>query len=469
MPATSYDAVVIGAGLAGLVAARELARGGHSVAILEARPVVGGLACPLTPEGRALHLGGDWLAADHTQVRALTHQLGLHTVRPEAAGDDVYVDHTGHPVRFTGDLFPVDPSTEAQLLTLIARLDALLGTATPGTATPGSITPGTATPGTIEQGTITLGAWLETESDDAAARRALTLLIAGPRAGGSGARLPLAQALRLGAGAGSFSNVLDRSYRAQRRIQGGVPALVRALLAELAALGTMIITDHEVTGIQDHNNGVVVRAGDLVMHARAAVLATPGAARAALLGQPRGVGQGKEPALAIRASYPTAFWRQEGLSGQGMSPDQALAEVQDVSFTEPGGRGALVGFASGDAARRLLDAPAAQRRGAALASLASYVGSRAAEPLGYLEAVWSAGYGGVDVLAPSHFPLAGADLAGPGHGHLEGAVRSGSRAAHQVSALLRGEQFLAQQFLANKPSSTADSRVLLGATDGRES
>ena len=39
---SKYDVIVIGGGLAGLLAARELGRGGHSVAVLEARDRLGG-------------------------------------------------------------------------------------------------------------------------------------------------------------------------------------------------------------------------------------------------------------------------------------------------------------------------------------------------------------------------------------------------------------------------------------------
>jgi len=59
----SPDVVVIGAGAAGIAAARTLIARGLAVAVLEARPRVGGRAVTAALRGRAIDLGAHWLHA----------------------------------------------------------------------------------------------------------------------------------------------------------------------------------------------------------------------------------------------------------------------------------------------------------------------------------------------------------------------------------------------------------------------
>jgi phytoene dehydrogenase-like protein len=56
-----YDVVVVGAGFAGLTAARELSRRGHSVLVVEARDRIGGRTWTTERFGRTLELGGTWV------------------------------------------------------------------------------------------------------------------------------------------------------------------------------------------------------------------------------------------------------------------------------------------------------------------------------------------------------------------------------------------------------------------------
>jgi len=77
-PMNSSRTIVVGAGLAGLVAADGLARHGWAVEVLEARDRVGGRtwSLPLS-NGAVAEMGAEFILPGNTEVRALADQLGL--------------------------------------------------------------------------------------------------------------------------------------------------------------------------------------------------------------------------------------------------------------------------------------------------------------------------------------------------------------------------------------------------------
>jgi monoamine oxidase len=79
--AAVLDVIVMGAGLAGLAAARDLARGGADVLVLEARGRVGGrVEQTQLRDGRLVQLGGEVVGPFHTAYRGLVAELGLTLV-----------------------------------------------------------------------------------------------------------------------------------------------------------------------------------------------------------------------------------------------------------------------------------------------------------------------------------------------------------------------------------------------------
>ncbi|MGI9050560.1 MAG: flavin monoamine oxidase family protein [Rubrobacteraceae bacterium] len=85
---TESDIVVIGAGLSGLTAARELALVGQEVLVLEARDRPGGRTQVAEIEGVTVDLGGEWVDEAHAEIRKLVGDLGLNLYPFERRKED---------------------------------------------------------------------------------------------------------------------------------------------------------------------------------------------------------------------------------------------------------------------------------------------------------------------------------------------------------------------------------------------
>jgi monoamine oxidase len=93
------DVVVVGAGLAGLTAARDLAAAGLNVAVLEARARVGGRTMTVVPaEGGWFDLGATWHWSDQPEIRALATDLGVEAFPEPTRGRALHEPVDGPPV-----------------------------------------------------------------------------------------------------------------------------------------------------------------------------------------------------------------------------------------------------------------------------------------------------------------------------------------------------------------------------------
>lgn len=449
------DVVIIGAGPSGLTAARELKAAGLSVAVLEARDRVGGRTWSNTVDGAWLEIGGQWVSPDQTALIDLLGELGLETYSRYRDGDSVYIGPDGNRTRYTGEMFPVDADTEAEMNKLIETLDALAAAMDP--ASPWEH------PNARELDIISFHHWLRSQSDNEEACNNIGLFIAGGMLTKPAHAFSALQAVLMASSAGSFTNLVDDNFILDKRVVGGMQGLSLAIAAELG--GDIILNSPARTIRWEEHDGdfrATVIADGSTISAKRVVMAVPPnlysrvsfdpplPRRQHQMHQHQSLGF----VIKVHAVYDTPFWREDGLSGTGFSASSLVQEVYDNTNHEDT-RGTLVGFVSDEKADYVFTLSAEQRKKEITSALAEFLGDAAAEPVVYYESDWgseewtrgayatSYDLGGLHRYGPDQLTPVGpihwscSDLAAEGYQHVDGAVRMGQDTAAKLVAELK--------------------------------
>jgi putrescine oxidase len=128
------DVLVLGAGLAGLAAARDLAAAGVDVTVIEARDRVGGRVEQVSvDDGRPVQLGGELIGLAHTAYLGLVEELGLTLASTYTAVEGATTYDLVDGVRRSEDGFPFATDAQRADYERVERLfGELLATVDPG-------------------------------------------------------------------------------------------------------------------------------------------------------------------------------------------------------------------------------------------------------------------------------------------------------------------------------------------------
>src|SRR4051812_31773072 len=119
------DVCVLGAGYAGLTAARRLTQHGRSVVVLEARDRVGGRIWTASlADGTPIDRGGAWLAPYHDRIYALAAEVGVSSYKTWTKGAHLLVD--GDRIRrYTGLIPKISPLAVLTIARAQFKIDRL--------------------------------------------------------------------------------------------------------------------------------------------------------------------------------------------------------------------------------------------------------------------------------------------------------------------------------------------------------
>jgi len=439
------DVIVIGAGIAGLVAADELGRAGNKVTIVEARDRVGGRTLSQALGGQVIDLGGQWMGDKHHLLRELANGLGVESFPQYARGTKVLVRGDSRTT-FKGFLPKIGLLPLIDLGLTIARLERLAGKV--------DLEAPLETKHGRELDAQSVAAWLDRRVRSHRARAMLELatqmiFAAEPK------DLSLLYFLLYAKSGEGFQRLAEIEGGAQeRRFTTGAQSICERLAARVVEAGATLHLSQPVRAIAQDGDGVTVQVPRGPLRAHAIVVAAPPHLAAKIEGMPseRAELGAKLPmgsVIKIIAAYDRPFWREAGYSGEALSTTGAIrATFDDCNAT--GDHAALVAFIVGDPAKRLRDLPEPARKELVLGELARLHGPRAQTPIAYADKDWQldehAGGGYVGLAAPGVLSaarcnlrtafgrvyFAGTETATHHVGYLEGAIESGQRAAREL-------------------------------------
>ena len=446
---SNADVVVVGAGFAGLSAARDLVRFGYDVVVMEGRDRVGGRSSTTTIAGVPVDLGGTFVGPTQDAVVELAAELGCETVPTYRRGKNL-IQWRGR-VRAYRSTIPRLSMLElfdvSRIQWRFERICRRVSVAEPWTATNAE-----------KLDELSLDAWLRSLHANASTRD-LMAIMARVTWGCEPDQVSMLHAARYVKAAGGIGRMLDVEGGAQQdRFPGGTQQIALRLADEL---GARVWPNARVRRIERHADGTITvgsDGGDVT--ARAVVVAIPPAHRGAIDFSPALPAEYEKLAQhwpqgnlsKAYAAYETPFWRANGCSGEALSDEGPVFITFDVSPDEKG-PGILLGFTD---PRTFDPLPPAERRERALAGFAALFGKEAAEPIDYVDHCWGAedfAPGGPTAAVPpgswtTYGPWlrkpvdrifwAGTETADEWTGFLDGAVRSGRRAAAEVHRELAG-------------------------------
>lgn len=439
------EVMVVGAGISGLMAARELKKAGLSVQILEARDRVGGRMFDYhLASGQVFTLGAGWLGPDETELHALITELGLKTFPQYSAGKAILkLQGRTYPFDLSTSLvdfddttiFPPEVGQEGQrVLKLLETLSQQIELDAPYQAAQAQV-----------WDNMTATDWLDEQTPSETIKLFFNI-VTGNVLGVYLKKLSFLYWL-------FHHRSLNSRLVDDRRIEGGSQQLCLRLAEQLA---DCLHLETPVVAIEQNETEVVVKTAQGSWSSQSVIVAVPPtianqisyAPALPILHQTLHDGMFRTALIKCLIIYKTPFWRAQNLSGTIYNDESPLIFVADNS-PDDGSVGALAGFIIDDQALAWGQKNMAERQTMVMQQLSQFLGEAAYQAIDYADQdwynePWTETYIGVmpphvmsqcqsalrDPVGRIHW--AGTERAADWNGCMEGAILSGKRAAQEV-------------------------------------
>jgi monoamine oxidase len=447
---TAADVVIVGAGVAGLTAARRLHRQGVSVVVLEARDRVGGRTLSQRVGQDVLDLGGQWIGPTQDRLAALAKELGVQTFPQHHQGKKI-LSWGGNIRQYFGEIPWLSTFAMIELLLMRSKFGSLAKTIRPEAPWD--------SPGALELDGQTLETWKQRHLRTRGARLFLDIvtravLTSEPR---DVSFLYFLSYLRWGQGLDRLISIPNGAQ--QDRFVGGAQQISERMATDL---GDRVRLSTPVLAIEQTADGVVVRTPAGPVEGRRVVVAIPPVLAGRIQYSPslpaaRDQLTARMPmgsVIKYLAVYDRPFWREAGLSGEAFS-DTGITTTTFDDCSHDGSHAALVTFSDGDVARVWSQRTPEERKQAVVAEFVRFFGPAAAKPTAFaeknwLEEPWSRGCY-VGVMGPGTMTAwgsalrepcgrihwAGTETATKWMGYLDGAIESGERVAQEIASRIK--------------------------------
>src|SRR3954470_8557885 len=385
------DVAIVGAGLAGLTAARELVKRGHSVVVLEARDRVGGRTFNhKLADGQAIEAGGEFVGPTQDRVLALARSMGIGTYKIYNEGENVYI-HDG--VRSTYPASPgipnppEDPAVFKESIGLLGPADALgkrVGVKAPWNAK---------TAARLDK--QTMAQWAKAESTSPLIPPLLDVTAQAVYGKDATQVSLLFNAFYTAAAgdakhAGAVARLITATGGAQdSRFKGGSQEIAIKVAAKL---GKRVRLNSPVRSITQTTKGVKVVAQGVTVEAKRVIVALPPVLTREIKFSPA-LPAAKQRLLArytpgdmikVQVVYPTPWWRAKGFTGQWVMTNGPAGVTYD-NTPESGGPGVILGFVGGRFAKTFRALGPAARKQAMVDQVAAAFGDEARADSDYFD------------------------------------------------------------------------------------